>query len=494
MAGFKDMGTAARSALLAGGAVITAAAGYGLWSVNQVAPPADLMTETQPPPDADQTAGAPAAADATADPAAIAPKPSIAAPVDGDPPASDDAAQPADTNGPTFDLVRVEPDGQALVAGKAAPGAQVVLRLDGEALSATTADAQGNFVVLFVLDPSPVPRMLTMASVLPDLSEIPAAAEIALAPTSALAPTVAPVVSAGPAIAADPAVSAEATPDSAATANPAATSNLEDGASLAADAPAALLVTKDGVNLLPTEDQPAATDGPSLLAIDTISYTPAGDVQLAGRATAGAFVRIYLDNAPLIDLPVGDDGRWASTMPMIAPGLYTLRVDALAADGTVTARFETPFKRETKDALAAAAQTLDPAPVIANAVPAADPQGAAEPPAAAVAEAVAEPAAETAIPAPAEPEPPAASSDVALAPIVPADTADAAPIALVAEPGPTNPITITVQPGFTLWGIASEQFGDGVLYVQVFEANKDKIRDPNLIYPGQVFVIPTASE
>jgi nucleoid-associated protein YgaU len=29
-----------------------------------------------------------------------------------------------------------------------------------------------------------------------------------------------------------------------------------------------------------------------------------------------------------------------------------------------------------------------------------------------------------------------------------------------------------------------------VMYVQVFEANKDKIKDPNLIYPGQVFSVP----
>jgi len=47
-----------------------------------------------------------------------------------------------------------------------------------------------------------------------------------------------------------------------------------------------------------------------------------------------------------------------------------------------------------------------------------------------------------------------------------------------------------VQPGFTLWGIARDSFGDGVLYVQVYEANRDKIRDPDLIYPGQVFTIP----
>jgi len=48
----------------------------------------------------------------------------------------------------------------------------------------------------------------------------------------------------------------------------------------------------------------------------------------------------------------------------------------------------------------------------------------------------------------------------------------------------------TVQAGSTLWAIAREQFGEGVMYVEVFEANRDLIQDPNLIFPGQVFRIP----
>ncbi|MEN9011303.1 MAG: LysM peptidoglycan-binding domain-containing protein, partial [Yoonia sp.] len=54
--------------------------------------------------------------------------------------------------------------------------------------------------------------------------------------------------------------------------------------------------------------------------------------------------------------------------------------------------------------------------------------------------------------------------------------------------------TMTVQPGTTLWAIAREQFGEGVMYVEVFEANRDRIRDPNLIYPGQVFRMPEGDQ
>ena len=50
--------------------------------------------------------------------------------------------------------------------------------------------------------------------------------------------------------------------------------------------------------------------------------------------------------------------------------------------------------------------------------------------------------------------------------------------------------SVTVQKGDTLWAISRERYGDGILYVKVFEANRDAIRDPDLIYPGQVFTIP----
>jgi nucleoid-associated protein YgaU len=48
----------------------------------------------------------------------------------------------------------------------------------------------------------------------------------------------------------------------------------------------------------------------------------------------------------------------------------------------------------------------------------------------------------------------------------------------------------TIVRGDTLWRISRERLGHGALYPMVFQANSKKIRDPNLIYPGQVFMIP----
>ncbi len=49
---------------------------------------------------------------------------------------------------------------------------------------------------------------------------------------------------------------------------------------------------------------------------------------------------------------------------------------------------------------------------------------------------------------------------------------------------------VTVQQGDTLWAISDTVYGDGLLYVRVFAANRDQIRNPDLIYPGQIFNLP----
>ena len=55
------------------------------------------------------------------------------------------------------------------------------------------------------------------------------------------------------------------------------------------------------------------------------------------------------------------------------------------------------------------------------------------------------------------------------------------------------PGSIVVQPGNSLWRLARSTYGKGWQYTIIFEANRSQIRDPNLIYPGQVFVLPPAN-
>lgn len=60
------------------------------------------------------------------------------------------------------------------------------------------------------------------------------------------------------------------------------------------------------------------------------------------------------------------------------------------------------------------------------------------------------------------------------------------------SPAPASSQTYTVKKGDCLWKIAKKFYGSGAKYTVIYNANKDKIKNPNLIYPGQVFTIPSA--
>jgi nucleoid-associated protein YgaU len=379
---------------------------------------------------------------------------------------------------PGFDVVRVSPEGDAVIAGQAEPGSEIQIRVDEVQAASAMADAQGKFVALFTLAPSALPRILTLQSVLADGRRLASADSVVLAPTPepppvALADAADPTVDAAdPAVdAADPAVdatdpavdvadlamdAADPTMDAADpamdaadpttdAADPAVQTKTAEAAAAPAGASAAEAVAAaDPVAAAPApataEVAPAApapapqaalllSDGgarvlqaaggedidPRNVTIDAISYSTKGDVQLSGRGQSEGFVRLYLDNEPLMDTEIAPDGTWDGTLPAVAAGQYLLRADQLDAQGEVLSRYETPFQRESPEVLAAAAPGGADAPMAAK---------------------------------------------------------------------------ITVQPGFTLWGIARQNYGSGVMYVQVYEANKQMIGDPDLIYPGQVFNVP----
>ncbi len=288
-----------------------------------------------------------------------------------------DVAEAVVTTAPVLDVIRVSPDGMTVIAGSAMPNAEIYLLLDGVDSADATADRAGNFVLLSKLAPSDSPRLLSVEAT------DETGARVAAAQTLVVAPIAAPVTV------------AEAT-DEAETVTQSTTTPI--------------VLQSDGqeVSLV----QGGSTDGVAL-SIDTVSYSSAGDVQIAGRADSGAALRVYLNNALVAEVTGGDDGTWRADVANVAAGTYDLRVDQLAADGTVIARSETRFIRE------AAAEIADAAGGAQNAIR-----------------------------------------------------------------------VVTVERGFTLWGIAENMLGSGFDYVQIFNANRDQIRDPDLIYPGQVFTIP----
>ena len=309
---------------------------------------------------------------------------------------------------------------------------------------------------------------------------------------------------------------AAATTETAVTAAAGAASVAEDPATqlaLAEDMPTAFLVRGNGeVEVL--DRAPQVADN---VVIDSISYSALGDVLIAGRAARSepsSHLRIYLDNQP-IAVATASRGDWASDLPDVDPGVYTLRVDQLSDEGHVVSRFETPFQREDPELVIAAqarttasARAADQAVVDAG-LPDTNASGAsasgasvlvvepsnvaADQQLASVQPGVDQPAqgpvsgtgtggtvtadmAETAARGDLTASASAAQSAQAVAP---ASAAPSAPVSL-----------ITVQPGHTLWAISNERYGAGELYVVIYRANRAQIRNPDLIYPGQIFTLP----
>ena len=78
---------------------------------------------------------------------------------------------------------------------------------------------------------------------------------------------------------------------------------------------------------------------------------------------------------------------------------------------------------------------------------------------------------------------------IVLKPIVTASSEDQAQLT-DASMSPT-PNYIIIRRGDNLWRIARRNYGRGIRYQSIFTANRDRIRNPHWIFPGQVFVIPT---
>jgi hypothetical protein len=141
-----------------------------------------------------------------------------------------------------------------------------------------------------------------------------------------------------------------------------------------------------------------------------------------------------------------------------------------------------PAATPAEPAATPVAPTSSPAPAVAPEQPAAEP-----------------PASET----PATPEQPisaAPEQPAAPAPAAPAESADAEVPTLVAEPvgDPEQQRFASgkaiIRRGDNLWTIARRVYGHGIKYTTIYTANSDQIRDPDLIYPGQVFDLPQEAD
>lgn len=373
-----------------------------------------------------------------------------------------DAVVPA-LSVPTVDIVRIPPEGISTVAGRADADVDILIFIDGVELTRVKTGASGDYVALFDIPAVDHPREMQIAAQDGE-TRVFASSSIVIAPFKAVL-AAEPVVTAQSDDATDANASSVVaeepetntpeteTPETE-TANTQSSPQTPPASATVADetpvAPTVMVADETGVKILQSA---APITG---VSIDAITYDPEGAVFASGRGMAGATVRLYLNNSALMDTSVGTDGQWRAQMD-VAAGIYSLRADMVVEAGKVLSRVEIPFKREDVAVLERLAQ---------GAVPTADP--------------VADQTAPT-----------EATEAATQFETTQSTTAQATALATKAQDAPQPRIaSITVQPGNTLWGIASETYGDGLLFARVFNANVAQIRDPDLIYPGQVFVLP----
>ncbi|MCY4333866.1 MAG: LysM peptidoglycan-binding domain-containing protein [Litoreibacter sp.] len=404
---------------------------------------------------------------------------------------------------PSFDVVRIDPTGAAVIAGSAEPGARVRLMAGDEVVGEATADASGKFVALFDLSPSTEPRSLS-AEFDGLNGEV-----IASAGTVLIAPTARP----------EPVEVAEATPET----------GVEEA--------------------LPKEDVIAETaqEAAEEIVVAETTETPVNEEQVAENAPL-VTDETSTEEAPVAEAqPATPEVAAAETEqePVIAEAPAAQEVEGAIEQAEVPAPAD-ENGAETPAVVAESTQEKIEEPVDSPAIVLADESGVK----------VLQPAPQPVVPklAPDETEEQVANlvidtitydaeGDVAVSgrgagesfarvyvddtaiktvPIKPDGTWDAPLPEITAgiynlridEVDPEGAVTsrvetpfkretpevvaeaaarpnaVTVQEGFTLWAIAKDRFGDGTQYVRVYEANRDLIRDPDLIYPGQIFEIP----
>lgn len=272
---------------------------------------------------------------------------------------------------PTFDVVRVNPNGDTVVAGRATPGAKVLLMDNNQPIGEVEADEKGGWVLLPQGALTPGEHRLSLRAEMKNAGSVESNKIVTI-----LVPQPAKDISGRPSAQTAEALALE-TPKSG------------DGASRL-------------LNGAPKKE------GGQELSLDIIDYTVGGSAIFSGRARPLGKIFLYMNDKFLKSADADEKGAWhIETDQALAPGTYRLRIDQVGEEQKkVIARLEMPFEQ--------------------------------------------------------------------------------ADFAKNIQAGGR----MVVQPGNSLWRLARRSYGEGTRYTILFEANKDRVKDPDLIYPGQVLNVP----
>ncbi len=468
-------------------------------------------------------------------------------------PANGDAAQ-ATPGAPTFDVLRVEPDGSAVIAGKAQPGAKLEILSNGNVVAQTTIDGSGDFAAVFdnPLPPGDHELVLRSTDISGKATQSEEVATVSV-PDGKAGELLAMVSRPGQAsrVLAMP----EAAPPALQTAQsgqPAAAAG-ETGNPAAAPAPAA------GVTAPPAAGSAPAPTAASSVQVTAVEFE-GSKIFVAGSAPAGSTVRALVDDREIGKSVTEASGHFVVEGDVdLAVGSHLITVEELNADGSVKLRVRVPFERPQTDQATVAMQAPAASPAATTTAPAENQSTASDRAAFEklrddVAKAFgilsnlykdqATPALDQAIAgrsavaiglkslsefrtaAATEPAFTAFAggitakardllasveawpNDVAAigngiaslasrltelhitAPAAPAPQAPAGPQTFEQAPLAESQNSVIIRRGDTLWQISRRVYGQGVRYTTIYLANEDQIKNPDLIEPGQIFGVP----
>ncbi|WP_414471629.1 LysM peptidoglycan-binding domain-containing protein [Microvirga sp. M2] len=341
---------------------------------------------------------------------------------------------------PSFDLVRVEPNGESVIAGRAAAGATIELLRGDQVHARAVADASGLFAIVPPALP-PGSHQIVLQSIAPDGVRQRSAQSVTVVidaaqkrPLVTLTTPDQPTVVLSNPEPPEPQV-AQNTPK-------------EPDPPAKVDAPAAPAPQPPQQANAAPEPKAQPTPRPEIKIVSV--ETESGKLFVSGLSAPGATVRLYLNEALIAPGGAGGDGKVSFSIGSgVRPGDYRIRLDDVdPVSGHVKSRAEVGFNVPVQ---------------VASAQPGAD--VAAAPPAPA----------------------PSAQAETAAKPA----EAQVAAAGTVMIP---NINTAIVSRGDNLWRISQRIYGSGYRYTVIYGANQDQIRNPNLIYPGQVFVLPSKQE
>jgi nucleoid-associated protein YgaU len=379
----------------------------------------------------------------------------------GEPEAKPSVGEPT---APSFDIVRIEPNGESVIAGRGVPGDTIELLRDGQVHARAAADASGLFAIVPPALP-PGSHQVTLQSISPDGTRQRSRDSVTVVisegrntrPLVALTSPDRPTV-----VLSNPEPPESKAPETKTAEAPLPPSRpaqqQQAGAAAASPASSTSSTARQDVKIL------------------TVEAEEGGRLYVSGQAAPGATVRLYLNESFIAPGGVGGDGHVSFAIGRgVRPGDYRVRLDDVdPVSGSVKSRAEVAFKVPVPIVVPAPPAVVptvtNPVPALSAGIgsgstsPATDPQKG--------------PAKESSATRP--------SSGSRVASALP-EGRDLSPSAVLIP----DINTTIISRGDNLWRLSQRIYGQGLRYTVIYGANKNQIRNPNLIYPGQLFVLPT---